>query len=144
VIARLVDQHLRPMHLAQSGGITRRARYRFFRDLGPDARDLLLLTLADAAAVAGDSPFAVWSAPGGNIVRSLMEGIFEERQAASVPPLLRGGDVMAAFGLAPGPEVGRLLAHAREAQATGAVSTREEALALLRGLLDTPGDAPLE
>jgi hypothetical protein len=38
---------------------------------------------------------------------------------------------MAAFGLAPGPEVGRLLDQAREAQALGLVRTREEALAWL-------------
>src|SRR5262249_43530236 len=49
VLAQLVRQHLRPMHLAQSGAITRRARYRFFRALGEEARDLLLLALADAA-----------------------------------------------------------------------------------------------
>ena len=30
-------EHLRPMHLAQAGAITRRARFRFFRDLGDDA-----------------------------------------------------------------------------------------------------------
>ena len=46
-------QHLRPMHLAQAGAITRRARFRFFRDLGDEARDLLLLALADAAALDG-------------------------------------------------------------------------------------------
>jgi hypothetical protein len=39
---------------------------------------------------------------------------------------------MAAFGVTPGPEVGRLLALAREAQALGLVHTREEALAHLR------------
>jgi hypothetical protein len=39
---------------------------------------------------------------------------------------------MAVLGVQPGPEVGRLLALAREAQALGLVSTREEALALLR------------
>jgi len=38
---------------------------------------------------------------------------------------------MEAFHLPPGPEVGRLLARAREAQALGLVTTREEALALL-------------
>jgi hypothetical protein len=52
--------------------------------------------------------------------------------AAASPALLRGEDVMAVFGVLPGPEVGRLLALAREAQALGLVSTREEALALLR------------
>jgi hypothetical protein len=71
-----------------------------------------------------------------------MSGAAEERALAAVPPLLRGEDVMAAFGLPPGPEVGRLLARAREAQALGIVATREEALAELARpeppTLDTP------
>jgi len=52
--------------------------------------------------------------------------------AVAAPALLRGEDVMEVFGVPPGPEVGRLLALAREAQALGLVSTREEALAHLR------------
>jgi hypothetical protein len=66
------------------------------------------------------------------VVRTLMAGADEEAAAAVAPALLRGEDVMAAFGLAPGPEVGRLLAMAREAQALGLVRTRDEALAHLR------------
>jgi hypothetical protein len=66
------------------------------------------------------------------VVRALMAGADEEAAAAAAPALLRGEDVMQAFGLPPGPEVGRLLALAREAQALGLVSTRDEALAHLR------------
>jgi poly(A) polymerase/tRNA nucleotidyltransferase (CCA-adding enzyme) len=132
VLERLVAAHLRPMHLAQAGVITRRARFRFFRDLADDARDVLMLSLADAAALTGASPLAVWAGAGGDVVRSLMAGVEADAAAAAAPPLLRGGDVMAAFGLGPGPEVGRLLARAREAQVVGLVTTREEALAHLR------------
>ncbi len=132
VLERLVAEHLRPMHLGQVGVITRRARFRFFRALGDDARDLLLLALADAAALTGDSPLAVWASAGGDLVRTLMAGADAEAAAAAAPALLRGEDVMDAFGLSPGPTVGRLLARAREAQALGLVATREEALALLR------------
>lgn len=131
LLQRLVRQHLRPMHLAGVAAITRRARHRFFRDLDEDARDLLLLALADAAAVRGDSPLDVWAGPGGEVVRGLMSGMAEERALAAAPPLLRGEDIMEAFGLGPGPEVGRLLARAREAQALGLVATREAALAHL-------------
>jgi putative nucleotidyltransferase with HDIG domain len=150
VLARLVGQHLRPMHLANAGEITRRARHRFFRDLGDESRDLLLLSLVDAAAVRGDSPLAVWARPSGAVVRELMRGMAEEARAAEAPPLVRGEDVMAAFGLEPGPEVGRLLARAREAQALGLVRTRLEALEYLRrerrerGPLDTGESAPLQ
>jgi poly(A) polymerase len=146
IVAKLVRHHLRPMHLANAGGITRRARYRFFRDLGGDARDLVLLTLVDAAAVRGDPPGAVWEGPGGAILRELMQGVREEDQAAGTPPLLRGEDVMAAFGLPPGRQIGLLLARAREAQALGLVSSRAAALEYLRRTaapsLDTPSTGP--
>jgi hypothetical protein len=120
------------MHLAQAGQITRRARFRFFRDLGEDASDLLLLALADAAALTGGSPLAVWAGEGGAVVRDLMAGAESAAAAATTPPLLRGQEVMEAFHLPPGPEVGRLLERAREAQALGLVTTREQALDYLR------------
>jgi putative nucleotidyltransferase with HDIG domain len=146
VVAKLVRHHLRPMHLANAGGITRRARYRFFRDLAGEARDLVLLTLVDAAAVRGDSPLAVWEGPGGVILRDLMRGVGEEGRAAGSPPLLRGEDVMAAFGLSPGRRIGLLLARAREAQVLGLVSSRAEAIEYLRRTaepsLDTSSTGP--
>ena len=126
VLERLVRHHLRPMHLAQAGGISRRARYRFYRDLREDTRDLLLLVLADAGAVTGASPLAAWRRS--VVVRDLLGGWAEEHAAAAEPPLVRGHDVMARYGLAPGPEVGRLLDQAREAQGLGLVHTRDEAL----------------
>jgi hypothetical protein len=124
------------MHLAQAGEITRRARYRFFRDLAEDSRDLLLLVTVDAAAVTGISPLAAWRQSW--VLRELMEGWQEEQEATAAAPLLRGDDVMARFGLPPGPPVGALLSRAREAQALGLVRTREEALAYLDSLGDGP------
>ena len=146
VLERLVRHHLRPMHLAMADEVTRRARYRFFRDLGDEALDVLLLALADAAALRGDSPASIWEGEGGRVVRGLMAGHAEEARAMAAPPLLDGREVMTALGLEPGPELGKLLALLREAQAVGAVSTREAAVAYLRrlrsGNLDTPGAVP--
>jgi len=132
LLERLVRHHLRLMHLAQAGEVTRRARYRFYRDLGADTRDLLLLTLVDAAAVTGVSPLAVWRRAG--LVRDLLGGWRDADRAAAVPSLLRGEDVMTRFGLPPGPVIGHLLARAREAQDLGLVRTRDEALAYLDSL----------
>ncbi len=136
VVERLVRHHLRPMHLAQAGEITRRARWRFYRDLGADTRDLLLLSLVDASAVTGASPLAVWRRAA--LIRDLLGGWTEAETTAAAPPLLRGQDVMARYGLPPGPAVGDLLGRAREAQDLGLVRTREEALAYL----DSSGGAP--
>lgn len=128
-LERLVRHHLRPMHLAGAGTVTPRARYRFYRDLGPDTRDLLLLALVDAAAVRGESPLVVW--PRAALIRDLLRGFEVQRAAAATPPLVRGEDVMSRFGLGPGPEVGRLLQRAREAQDLGLVDSRADALAYL-------------
>jgi hypothetical protein len=50
--------------------------------------------------------------------------------------LITGRDLMAELGLEEGPVIGRLLAGVREAQASGEVATREEALALAGELLE--------
>jgi poly(A) polymerase len=129
ILERLVRHHLRPMHLGQAGEVSRRARYRFFRDLGEEARDLCLLTLVDAAAVTGESPLATWRRA--RLIRDLLAGWPEEQAAVRAAALVRGEDVMERFHLDPGPEVGRLLGLAREAQDLGLVTSRAEALAYL-------------
>jgi len=132
VVERVVRHHLRPMHLGHARTITARARYRFYRDVREDTRDLLLLVLADAAAVTGASPLVTWRRAG--VVRELLGGWREQRAAETRPALVRGEDVMARFSLEPGPRVGWLLAQAREAQDLGRVRNREEALAYLDSL----------
>lgn len=136
VLERLVRHHLRPMHLAAAGRVTPRARYRFYRDLREDTRDLLLLVLVDAAAVRGDSPRSIWRRAA--LIRDLLRGWEEQPAGIEARPLLRGTDVMERFGLRPGPAVGRLLERAREAQALGLVTTRDEALAYLDSPVGDP------
>src|SRR5947208_3236632 len=136
VLERLVRHHLRPMHLGASGRLTNRARSRFYRDLREDTQDLLLLALADAAAVTGTSPWSVWRRA--LLIRDLLGGWQELQAIEAAPPLLRGEDVMHRLGLAPGPAVGRALARVREAQALGRLETRGEALAYLDSLSADP------
>jgi hypothetical protein len=54
----------------------------------------------------------------------------EARRREPDEPLVRGDEL----GLAPGPEIGRILAAIDEERAAGTISTREEALALARSL----------
>lgn len=60
----------------------------------------------------------------------LYEALREARAKEPPEPLLRGEDVLG-LGVAPGPEVGRLLALVAEERAAGTISTREEALELV-------------
>jgi tRNA nucleotidyltransferase/poly(A) polymerase len=58
----------------------------------------------------------------------LSEAVERARAADPAEPLLRGDEL----GLVPGPEIGRLLARIEEERAAGTISTREEALELVR------------
>jgi len=56
------------------------------------------------------------------------DAVRAQRESDPVEPLLRGDEL----GLPPGPEIGRLLEHIAEERAAGTISTREEALELVR------------
>jgi tRNA nucleotidyltransferase/poly(A) polymerase len=130
-LARLVRHHLRPMHLGMLDEVTRRARYRFHRDVGEEVPALVCLTIADAAGTDGRPPSLVYRRGTRVLLESLLAGEGPAAREGAEPPLVRGEDVMATLGIAPGPAVGRALRRAREAQALGLVRTRDEALALL-------------
>jgi len=110
-----------------------RAVYRFFRDTGPAGVDLCLLALADLRATYEQTlSQETWSACL-DVVRTMLEAWYEKREQQLTPlPLVNGDDLMREFNLSPGKQIGELLEAVREAQATGEVSTREQALELVR------------
>ena len=134
-VVLVVREHMRPGQLRTSEVITARAVARLFRDMGDAGPDLLLHELADHLAAQGpNSSPAGWDAHLA-FVEALLTSYYSLPPERRVP-LLDGRDLMAALGLAPGPLVGALLREIAEAQAAGELNTREEALALARGLVD--------
>jgi len=142
-VSTLVAEHLRPVQLAQVGEApTRRALYRFFRDLGEAAPAVLLLALADAAAARGPKMTrASWSRQAA-YMNSLLVRSSEEEGIVNPPRLLNGHDIMSLLDTPAGPQVGRLLEALREAQAVGEVHSRDEALAYVRALAKEGPGAP--
>jgi hypothetical protein len=64
-----------------------------------------------------------------------------DKQQAKILPvkLIDGHDIMNNFDLSPGPLIGKLLAIVNEAHASDELSTKEEALALVRKELSAMG-----
>jgi poly(A) polymerase len=141
-VSLLVEEHLRPTQLSQGGELpTRRALYRFFRDLGDAAPACLFLSLADAAAARGPrlQPER-WAGHVAYVAWVLEQGLQPEEQAARRERLIDGSALMEALGIGPGPELGRLLAAIDEAQAVGELTTREEAIEYARGMAGRTSD----
>jgi tRNA nucleotidyltransferase/poly(A) polymerase len=109
---------------------SRRAIYRFYRDTGEAGIDLVLLGLADVRGIHEHTlTQETWKAAL-DVARILLENYWEKPEEIVSPPrLLDGNEVMAKFNLKQSPLIGRILEAIREAQATGEISTKEEALA---------------
>jgi tRNA nucleotidyltransferase/poly(A) polymerase len=133
-IHRIVLHHMR-FHFfsgrmeGQEREPSRRAIYRFFRDAGEAGVDLVLLGLADLRGTYGATlPQATWTASL-DVARILLENYWEKHEETVAPPrILDGNDLMRELALKPGPTIGQLLEAIREGQATGKITTREEAL----------------
>ncbi|MBC8429413.1 MAG: CCA tRNA nucleotidyltransferase [Dehalococcoidia bacterium] len=133
----MVREHLRPGQMSQGGLPTHRAIYRYFRDTGEAGIDILFLSLADHLATRGPQlNLAQWQAHS-QMVEYVLAQHFEQERLVVPPKLVDGHDLIKSFGMSPGPKIGQLLEAVREAQASGEVTTREEALSYIRERLAT-------
>ena len=116
---------------------SRRAIYRFFKESGEAGLDLILLALADLRATHGANlKQETWTAAL-DVGRIFLENYWEHPEDIISPPkLLDGNDVMRELNLAPSRRVGEVIEAIREAQATGKVATREEAVEFGRKWLE--------
>jgi len=142
---QVVQAHMRPHHLHSSfreRGISRRAIYRFVRDLEgdkaqplaetlPPSIDTALLAWADYQSIHARLLMTDWQKYLDHI-RQLLAFVFEDQgpKDARRRPIIDGHMLMQHLNLSPGPMIGRLMAQVLEGQAAGQVDTKEQALQL--------------
>lgn len=116
---------------------SRRAIYRFFREAGEAGIDVILLGLADLRGKLGPLLTQESWIAALDVARLLLEHYWERPHETIAPPrLLDGNELIEELDLEAGPVIGQLLEAIREGQATGKISTREEAMQFSRDWLD--------
>jgi poly(A) polymerase len=134
LVKKIVAGHMRPLHLANSGGNpSRRAVFRYFRATAAAGINITLLSLADhLATYNGTGPGRQWQALL-RVVQTLCHHYFERHgETVAPPPLVDGRTLIDLLQIPPGPEIGRLLRLIQEAQAAGEVDSLETAVELAR------------
>jgi putative nucleotidyltransferase with HDIG domain len=135
-LVTIVNHHMRPSLLSHhKEAPSRKAVYRFFRDTGVAGVDICLLSLADVLATYGPTlPQERWSRHL-EVVRTLLGAWWEDKAEIVLPvALINGDELQKELALAPGPLIGYLLESIREAQVSGEVQDREQALSRAREL----------
>ena len=138
LVSTMVLHHLRPSQLRERDAMpSRRAIYRYYRDVGDAAVDTLYLAMADFLAARGPelSPER-WNNYARMIATVLEAGAAPPAREEGPRALVNGHDLMDALNITPGRRIGALLDRLREAEAVGEVSSRDEALSLAARLLE--------
>ncbi len=135
-VQRICEGHMRPMSLFITRTLpSRRALFRFYRDMGDAAPAIILLFLTDFLGSRGEDMGL------GELDEALDHALawlepFLNKEDDIVPaPLLSGDEIMRLLHLKPSPEIGRLIGALQEAQAAGEVQTREDAIRFLQSQL---------
>lgn len=136
LVEAMVRYHLRPPQMSHTEELpTQHAIYRYLRDAGEASVDTLILSLADHLAARGpDLDITNWCYHC-NLVKYVLEQRRHQAERTAPNRLISGQDLIFTFNLKPGPIIGKILGALDEAQASADVTTRDEALALVRQLL---------
>jgi poly(A) polymerase len=128
----LVSNHMRPSTLTKNNIVTKKAALKFFRDIGDNTPDLLILSMSDWYSY---KKLKVFSSKGLKIqeksVRELLKYYYELKNAEPLPKIIDGNIIMKKFNLKPGPWIGELLNFIAEAQLEGEIFNTDEALKIV-------------
>jgi poly(A) polymerase len=126
------NRHLLP-HLNQPTAPDRRTVFRFFNEAGEVGVAIALLSLADLLVTQGSNLGQDQWRHALSVVKIILEAWWEQRGTVVAPtPLMDGHDLQEAFGLEPGKQIGSLLSLLVEEQASGNISSIEEAHEFVR------------
>jgi poly(A) polymerase len=133
-VAALARHHLRLGFLVRHRPLSPRQVYGYLRDCDPVAVDVTLLSACDRVATRGDNAAPAITAHL-ELTRALIGPALAWPAYRAQPPLVRGDDLARELGIAPGPQLGPLLAAVDEARYAGEATTRDEAVAVARAAL---------
>jgi putative nucleotidyltransferase with HDIG domain len=132
----LALHHLRLGFLIHQRPLSRRAVYDYLVATEPVSADVTLLSVADRLAARGEGPLASPEMVEAHLDlarQMLREALVWHRDGPPKPPV-SGDDLVAELGLAPGPEIGRLLEELRAEAFAGEIEGRSQALERAREL----------
>ncbi|MCL2485956.1 MAG: HD domain-containing protein [Endomicrobia bacterium] len=132
----LVKNHMRPSTLTRKNVVTQKASLKFFRDIGENTPDLLILSMADWHSYKNLKKFSRKELKAQEkSVNKMMDYYYELKNAKPLPKIIDGNIIMKKFGLKPGPWIGNLMKLVVEKQQEGEISDQKAALSLISSKL---------
>jgi tRNA nucleotidyltransferase/poly(A) polymerase len=133
-VSELVKNHLYPAQLMSGADVSEKSMTRFIRKMGDKSVEAILLSQADRLSARGAEITDTMVEENIAALNRLLDFYFETQNTAEpLPKLLSGDEVMELTGLKPSAELGKTMLALHEAQLSGEVNTRDEAVKFVQG-----------
>ncbi len=136
-LSGLALHHLRLGFLIPEAPLPPRRVHEYLRATEPVSADVTLLTVADRLSARGAGPLASPEMVEAHLslAREMLAAALDWRREGPPAPLLRGDELASELGIAPGPELGRLMAELEAARYAGEIDDRAAAVEHARNWL---------
>ncbi len=134
-ITKQIKLHIYPSSVIQAPNLSEKHYMRYIRKMGSDVIDNIMLAKADRLSARGKDITE-------EILKNNLEGLDKmldyylsiKDTLKPLPKLLGGKEVMELLNLSPSPKLGEILNELKEAQISGDINTREEAINFIKSL----------
>ena len=135
-IACLIKNHIYPSQVIVSQGDKDKSYMRFIRKMDDNVIDIILIAMADRLSARG--PEITEETVNQNItgLNNLLNYYIEIKPTLKpLPVLLDGNEIMKMFNLKPSPKLGKLINQLKEAQISGEVNTKSDAICYINNII---------
>lgn len=132
-VSDLIKNHIYPAQLMTSADVNEKAMTRYFRKLGDNVVDNIILAKADRLSARGEAITEEMVEQNINGLNKLLDFYFVSLETlAPLPKLIDGHDVMQILNIKPSPLLGEILNALHEKQLDGEINTKDEAIKFVK------------
>ncbi len=134
-ISLMIKTHIYPSNVASAPELTEKVMMRYIRKMEVNVIDNIILAKADRLSARGVEITEEIVKENLSALDTLLQFYFEKKDSLKpLPKLLDGLEVMQLKGIKQGPKLGEILSALKEAQISGDVITKEDAIEFIKNL----------
>ena len=132
-VKTLIKYHIYPSGLVTAQDVTDKAYIKFYRKMEDYVISVILLAMADRLSARGEAVTEKMVTDNINALTDLLEGYLKKRdEIKPLEKILDGIDIMEILNIEPSPRLGEIINELKEAQMSGLVNTKEEAVEFIK------------
>lgn len=132
-VQKMIKYHIYPSHIVNNPEINDKIYMRFIRKMGDEVIDIIILAMADRLSARGTDITDEIVEKNIKNLKSLLNFYLTVKDTLKpLPKLLSGEEVMELLNIKPSKELGEIIKSLKEAQLSGDISTKKEAVKFVR------------